>query len=558
MVDSTSPMPGRWRSDNSPWVKELMEEHGNNRVRTITVQCSAQSSKTQTVLVCACHAISEDPGPAMWVMAAADESAEFVSDRVSPTFNSCKPVSEKMRSSKKLSFDFYGMPFYFVGAGSKSKLQSKPIRWLFLDEVRNYPPGAFEMVQKRTRSFWNSRTFIISTPDKKDDAVDQSYKSGDQRVWHFPCPQCGHLQPLKFEQMKWDTNETTKPDGRWDFDALADTIRYECVSCGHKIKDTPESRRHITRNGKFVKQNPRAPRHKVSFHWNALLPTWVLWRSIVEEFINARRAQKNGDLNPFKTFWNETLGLPWDDKLGVIEDYGFLEQRMEKYEYDEPWAEEVTRFMAADKQARGGEHYWWVVRAFGPSAKSRLIAYGRCNSLAELVEAQKRYLVKTKNCILDTGFMANDCYRFCAATGWKAFKGDDAPYFLVKDEKTGKTYRCPFDKTRVDPMFGAHRSKRRHARASTRVLIPLFRWSNDMIKDLFTSYASGLIGEWTLPECISKEYLKQLSSESRSEKESANGKIVSFWKQTSEANHLRDCELMITVAAVASGVISSR
>ena len=25
VVDNTSPMPGRWRSDNSPWVKEPME-----------------------------------------------------------------------------------------------------------------------------------------------------------------------------------------------------------------------------------------------------------------------------------------------------------------------------------------------------------------------------------------------------------------------------------------------------------------------------------------------------------------------------------------------------
>lgn len=67
-------------------------------------------------------------------------------------------------------FAFDGMPFYAGRSGSRARLQSKPIRWLFCDEVRNYPPGRLEMVLKRTRSFWNSRRFLISTPGTKGDA----------------------------------------------------------------------------------------------------------------------------------------------------------------------------------------------------------------------------------------------------------------------------------------------------------------------------------------------------------------------------------------------------
>ena len=53
-MDNTSPMPGRWRSDNSPWVKEAMEAVADNRVSDIAIKCSAQSSKTQTFLNLAC------------------------------------------------------------------------------------------------------------------------------------------------------------------------------------------------------------------------------------------------------------------------------------------------------------------------------------------------------------------------------------------------------------------------------------------------------------------------------------------------------------------------
>src|SRR4051812_14577175 len=139
VVDGTSPMPGRWRSDNSPWVREIMEVFADNRIRDIAVRCSAQSSKTQTILGCACWAIGEDPGPAMWVMANKEDVKDFVRDRVKPTFENCKPVADQIISAETSEFCFAGMPFYFVGAGSPGKLQGKPIRWLFLDEVRNYP-----------------------------------------------------------------------------------------------------------------------------------------------------------------------------------------------------------------------------------------------------------------------------------------------------------------------------------------------------------------------------------------------------------------------------------
>ena len=44
----------RCRSNAPPWVKPVMEDFINNSVRDIAVQCAAQSSKTQTVMNCAC------------------------------------------------------------------------------------------------------------------------------------------------------------------------------------------------------------------------------------------------------------------------------------------------------------------------------------------------------------------------------------------------------------------------------------------------------------------------------------------------------------------------
>ena len=558
-------MPGRWRSDISPWVKELMEVFADNRVTDISVMCSAQSSKTQTLLNLACWAISEDPGPAMWVMAARDEAKTFVRDRVKPTFDNCKPVFEAMLVSEVLEFTFGGMPFYFTGAGSPSKLQSKPIRWLFLDEVRNYPKGALDTVLKRTRAFWNSRRVIISTPAEKDDAVHRAFLAGDQRMFHFACPKCGHIQPLDFGQMKGRNPETgaackfsevpgAREEGsKWDFEVLAEAIRYECANkaCKHLMRDQPADRKAIARSGRFVRMNPKAPRHRVSFHWNALLPPWVAWRSIVEEFANARAAARAGDLEPMRTFRTETEGLPWEDQLGAIDDYEFLEHRKADYDFGDVWSEAKIRFMAADRQEKGGEHYWWVIREFGLGARSRLVAYGRCNTTAELEEIRRNYNVPVANAMIDSGFKASEVYRFCQATGWKAMKGDNAPYFLHNEAKTGKPVRRAWRRSWVDPHLGT----RLAGRAKT---IPLFTWANDPVKDMLAEMMMGLVGDWTIPRKVGRDYMQQITAERREEHVDTKGRVSTFWKRVRRDNHMGDCENMILVGALVTKAIQAR
>jgi hypothetical protein len=44
-----------------------METFADNRVRTLSIMCSAQSAKTETMIACLCWLIAEDPGPTMWV-----------------------------------------------------------------------------------------------------------------------------------------------------------------------------------------------------------------------------------------------------------------------------------------------------------------------------------------------------------------------------------------------------------------------------------------------------------------------------------------------------------
>lgn len=558
-VDRTSIFSGKWKSATSPWVREVMEAWADHKVTDIGIMCSAQSAKTQTLLCALPWSICEDPGPTLWVMASRDDVVEFAANRLMPTLERCKALRKLMpkdRSGKKQhAIHFDSMPFEIVGAGSPSKLQSKPIRYLILDEVRNYPPGALEMALKRTRTYWNCKRVIISTPDHCDDHVHRAYKKGDQRKWFFPCPNpnCGQFQTLDWKQMKWgDPNDPThaafKRGPVWDYDALAPTIRYQCCACGHDIADTHFNRKHIINTGKWVRTNPTAPRHYVSFTWSALLPTWVTWRSLVEEFIDAQAALRTGDHQPLKAFINESLGEPWEDRLKEFSDFGFLEQTKRAYSLGDDWIYEKVRFLSIDVQK---DHYRYVSRAFGIEGGrlvSRLIEYGRCNTELEIEDLRARLNVAHKNVMIDSGHEAPRIYRMCARYGWKAFKGTDTAYFPAVDPNTQKRVRRLWSVTHADPAMGTVMQGRVKP-------VKLFLTAKPGVQDMFAEWMMGMGIEWTLPEDVGEDYLKEVTASKRVERTDPKGHVSYHWVQVRKDNHYEDCETQIVVAALASGIL---
>lgn len=197
-----------------------MEAFADESVNEISCMCSAQSAKTLTILCLLAWAIAEDPGPILWVTSSMQEARKLAKSRLLPMLERCGPVSAKFpkeRGQKNtLEIYFPGAPLIIAGSESEASLQSTPFRYIFLDEARSYPPGAIEMVSKRTRSYtYNYKRVFISTPDMEKDAVHQAFLNGDQRHYEVKCPahECGHFQELEWKNsgekggMKWETTE---------------------------------------------------------------------------------------------------------------------------------------------------------------------------------------------------------------------------------------------------------------------------------------------------------------------------------------------------------------
>jgi phage terminase large subunit GpA-like protein len=542
---AVSPFPGKWRADNSPWVKSFMEDFADNRIQSLSIMCSAQSAKTETMIALLCWLISEDPGPCMWVTSSDEEALKFANERLMPSLRACPSVAAKMPDSPRLTKSrevyFPGMALEVVGSNAPSKLQSKPRRWLLLDEVRNWPPGALPMVLKRTRTFWNARRVVISTPDQQHDAVHQEFLMGDQRHYYSKCEGCNADMLLEWDNLKWNVDEKTKPDGRYDFDVLAKTVRYECAACGHAHKDEPQVRRKLT-DGIWKPHNTKCPSNRRSYTWSAMLPPWVRWRDLVEEFLSSKKALSWGDPQPLKTFITETLGQPWEDRLKYGKDAGYLESRRQEYKLLDTWEGEERRFLAADIQK---DHMFYVCRAFGQNGTSRLIDCGRISWFDDLRQKIKDLKVDDDDVAIDSGYLATQVYNEVTKSGyaWKPMKGDELENFMV--DKVRQIWKDSL----IDPALGTTMQGRVRP-------IRLFHFSNPSIKDLLNEYMHGVGPTWEIPENIQGDYLAQMHAEHREEAVDSYGKIKYRWvNKPRRPNHYFDCECMLVVAGLVTGML---
>jgi hypothetical protein len=567
VFDNTSPRRGQpWSSESFPLIREVMETFADNTVRDIGIRCSAQSAKTQTILNCGIWAICNDPGPMMWVTAAADEAATFSETRFLPVAEKCQPCARIMpdaRNRKRLEINFATMPLVFNGANSPSKLQSKPIRWLLMDEVRNWPAGALDTVLKRTRAFWNARRVMISTPDMAMDAVDRFFLMGDQRHYYVQCPHCQDWWWMSWGEpgspggMKWDENETTRPNGQWDFDALAPTIHFECFNrdCRAQFKDLPRVRRELLQGGHWRRHNPTAPHDRRSYHWNAIYPEWVPWRSLVEEYLLAQQALAQGDREPMKTFVNESLGQGWRDEMGAIQNWDFLEDRKADYQLAShlppgvpwTWEPEVSRFGTIDMQGKGGRHFHCLARAWASNGASRLIEHFTAWSIDEVRQRFAALGIEPDNIAIDGRHWTSEAAQYVIESGyrWKLMMGDKKKFFVHEGIRT--VWQWSY----LDPAMGTPLQGKVQP-------VRFILFSSHGAKDKLASYMHGLPGfaSWDIAAGIDNVYLGEVTAEERREKFNARGQLEGYeWHRLRKDNHRFDLEQMQLICAMANGLV---
>ena len=329
---------GKWRTARTPYLKEIMDcLSPSSPVEKVVFMKGAQVGGTECGNCWLGYIIHHTPGPMMYVLPTLDMAKRTSKQRIAPMIEEMPILRERVKDPRsrdsgntQMVKEFPNGVLIITGANSATGLRSMPARFLFLDEVDAYDDDVdgegspINLAIKRTATFSRNRKILmVSTPNIAGASkIDSAYQASDQRQYHVPCIQCGHLQPIEWQQIRFEDNDP-------------DTACFECISCGHRMQEHDKPK--LLANGQWISMNPEADGKVRGYHLSSLYSPngWYSWANAVEDFLAAK-----SDPILLKDWTNTVLGQTWQE-AGESVDYELLYQRREHYPADVPWHAEV-------------------------------------------------------------------------------------------------------------------------------------------------------------------------------------------------------------------------
>lgn len=327
VFDERSPFPGPFNAQRFPFLREIHEvlspEHPS---REVTLRGSAQWGKTAGVI---------NPTIAAW-----HEYGPLDSLVVHPTQNAAMdwidtkwlPLRRQAPGLRRIFGDGRGTgdnkdtkfnqetlarngTLKVASAGSPADLTGTTRRLVVLDDLSKYEMTAMgdpeALAVSRASAFEDAKILRVSTSMLKGSCrITMAFSRSDQRHYHVPCPHCGNMAPLV-----WDNFKASIVPER-----LA-AAHFTCEACGCAIEHGDKER--IVAAGRWVAANPRGDHP--GFHlWRAYVPNRD-WASIAQEYaqvmgwtrIEGNVETESGaalsvESRTEQTFWNDVLGLPFE------------------------------------------------------------------------------------------------------------------------------------------------------------------------------------------------------------------------------------------------------
>jgi hypothetical protein len=549
----------------------------NPRKRQVVILKGVQLGGSLIVDLTVPYTIEHDPGDTLWLFQSDDIASQYMKERFLPLLRRTKSLEQWIGGRNAVQQYALLMPHMAVMMGglNESNVQSLSKRYVYVDEAwLAKSNGLIRQARARTTAFpYTSKFIVVSQAGNEGEDLDLLWQESNMQEWQWLCPSCQKYQTFELSAkrddgswagMRWETNDFTRPNGRWIYPEVSKTARLECFHCGHQVDDTPSNRMRLDDTHRYEPTNTRADETIDGFHIPQIASRDISFGKIVTAYLEAKTQQEeHGYLLPLVEFYQKVLAKAWN--LNTAADFHRIAH--EPYDVNSDWPEEHYRAMTIDCQANFLE-FWYVVRAWSETGESRQLARGRCESWEQLGAIQKAWRVQNRRVFVDCGYEQTRVAEECVKHGgkvtvggrefyacWVALKGARQEKFLHTDKKTGnkdqRIYSQLDDNSFLDPGLG---------KKFTPYKVPFHLWSNLHVKDILRRHRDGLARKFlSLPDAADpsdlRSYTAQMNSEIRVKERDDNGRLINIWKPIRKQNHYWDCEAMQIVTALILGVI---
>lgn len=534
LSNKDSASPGRWRTSRTPYLKTPMDAFNDLHIRDILFVGGTQIGKTVLEQNMIAYAIDQEPGP-MLIVYPTKELAEFTSkNRLFPMVQLSEPLRQKYDSERSqiLEMQFSDMYIALVGANSAAGLSSRPVQYVFFDEIDKFPKwtgneaGPMELAEDRTKTFYNRKIIRVSSPTLKTGNIWQGWEHAEAQYQYFvPCPHCGAFQTFKMKNLHWPKDTTPEE--------AAGAAEYQCEHCGQTIDD--RQKMSMLRDGEWRTVNcPKVRPRKIAFHLSSFYSPWLSFGDLARKFLESKDYPEK-----LMNFINSWLAEPWEDRASRLHS-DIVKEKVLPYERGTMPEEAQLLTCSVDVQL---DHFYFVVRAWGPHMTSWLVDYGREETWEDIEAVINRSYSDTNGEVriinlaaIDSGYNTDEVYQFCA----------EHMDVTIPTKGSATPLRSRYTVTVLD-------------KGSKGFGLRLFRFDPNQMKDYIAGRLqvdAGAAGSWNVFRGVEREYSDQICAEQKVEHKDKKGRVTQRWEKISShaQNHYLDCETNNILAAEILGV----
>ena len=428
---SSSPFPGRWKTERAEYQRGIMQAFSDPKTERIVCCTSSQIGKTEIMNNICGFFLVHDPCPILVLLPTLELARAWSVDRLGPMIQSTPAIRDQIGDPKMKDGDNTilqkqfrnGSRLSIAGSNSPASLSSRPIRVVLMDEVDRMAMSSGSegdpilLASRRTQNFFNRKVAMFSTPTIKGASrIESAFEDSDQRYYNLKCHSCETLQVLEWAQVRW---EKDKPE----------TAKYHCSECDVEWSDV--QRKQAIRSGEWIATAPFSG--TAGFHLSGLYSPWVDIAELAKLFLESKHTGQEA----LQVFVNTVLAQSWEEDDGDGVETNDIMVRAKNFETPLPDSSIGVLCASADIQA---DRIEVLVNGYGANNQIWVVGfqifYGSPNSESLWSEVEE-YLKTTwphpsghdlriTRSFIDSGYETGNVYRFCKrleATGVRSIKG---------------------------------------------------------------------------------------------------------------------------------------
>ena len=578
----------RYDSKITPWTIEPIQRLADDETRIVTLVKPVQTGGSRVGLIALCWFAKFGHGHIQYNWEKDDKAEAKWENETLPTLEACGVLdwSHDRFAAVKCYAKFRQAFIRSQGVFLPEALDSDSVPYQVNEEIHSWKPGHLAKARGRQTAVWFPKAVDISNAGVEGDQLHTAFEAGTMQEWQVRCPGCGqfHTMRTRWEEkhpelggLRYDSTDCKLPGGKFDYNKLEKTIRYQ-MPCGYQVRDMPSERRPLSLSGRYSPpKNEGAHLSHRSYIYDAVSVDFIPWLQLITEKHQALRALKGGDEIPFQKYIQERECRFYSREHRPFQGQVVINSAIKKSR--EGLSGRAVRMWAADKQKGYRhlgqlEHYWLVIRDAMENADSLLVFEGQVQTDIDLLSVLDEHNALRRCGCVDATWDTKRVMEFCYRNGINAVLGSAKQEWFAHPDKTRRFYSSPKPihveintppkinyiatqsgwQPHVDEPMLWHYNK-------AGLLTNLFFLRNHktrVTQENKDAKPCDFIS-FDVPSDVSEDYLMQCDSwERKSATRGRSREQITEWQQTRQADHMLMCEGYIATMMDMGGFVARR